>query len=100
MNEKNYKKRLDFQQKIISRQSEQIESLRLEIDKLKLKIEEKDKIINSVDSLRSELIQNVNESKKYKKEYKKLIEELKNMKKILNKTVYKGRWRLVKFLIK
>ena len=100
MNEKNYKKRLDFQQKIISRQSEQIESLKSQIEKLKIECKEKDNIINSVTPLRNELTKNVNEIKKYKKEYGKLIQELKKMKNITNQTVYKGWWWLIKFLLK
>ena len=41
MNEKNYKKRLDFQEKMISHKSEQIKLLESQIENLKLKIEEK-----------------------------------------------------------
>ena len=77
-----------------------IENLKLEIEKLRLELKEKDEIINSVASLRSELIENVNRTKEYKKQYDVLIEELKKMKEIMNTTVYKGRWRLVKLLIK
>ena len=68
MNEKGYKKRLDFQNKMISRQSKQIDSLKSEIDNLTLKLAEKDKIINSVASLREELSQNVEEVKNKKTE--------------------------------
>ena len=100
MNEKNYKKRLDFQEKIISRKNEQIEVLKLEIESLKLKLEEKDELINSVTPLRNELTENVKQVKKYKEEYKILIQDLKKMKEIINQTVYKGRWKLIKFLIK
>ena len=100
MNERTYKKRLDFQKNLITRQSGEIDSLKSEIDNLTLKLAEKDKIINSVASLREELSRNVEEVKKHKNEYKSLIEELRKMKEIINKTVYKGRWRLIKFLIK
>ena len=104
MNEKKYKKRyekrLDFQQKIISRQSEQIDTLKNEIEELKNKLIEKDETINSVDSLRKELSENVNVTKKYKEQYKGLIQELKDMKKIINKEVYKNRWWLIRWLLK
>lgn len=100
MNERTYKKRLDFQKNLITRQSGEIDSLKSEIDNLTLKLAEKDKIINSVASLREELSRNVEEVKKHKNEYKSLIEELRKMKEIINQTVYKGRWRLIKFLIK
>jgi hypothetical protein len=100
MNEKGYKKRLDFQQKMIARQSKQIEDLELQIGKLKLEIEEKNKVINSVALLKEELTQNVAESKNYADRSKKLVQELKQMKKIMNKEVYKNRWWLIKLLLK
>lgn len=100
MNEKKYKRRIEFQQKVISRQSEQIDDLKSEIEKLKNEIKEKDQIINSVAPLRDELTANVNEVKKYKKEYKKLIQELRKMKSIVDQEVYKKRWWLIKLLLK
>lgn len=100
MNEKSYKKRLELQQKMISRQSQQIESLNAEIVKLRLQIEEKNNVINSIEPMRKELAENIAEVKQYKNEYKTLIEELKKMKDILNQEVYKGRWKIIKFLMK
>lgn len=100
MNKKKYDKKNDFQKNMIARQSEQIESLRLEIDKLKLECKEKDDIINSVKPLREELNNNIAEVKKYKKEYIELIKELRKMKDIINQTVYNNKWSLVKFFIK
>lgn len=100
MNEKSYKKRLDFQKNLIARQSEQIESLKSQIDDLNIKLKEKDETINSVEYLREELKQNVEEIKKQKVEYKALIEEIKKMKEILNVEIYRGRWNIVKFFIK
>lgn len=99
-NKNKYEKRLAFQQKMITRQSEQIEKLKFENEKLNNKLVEKDKIIDSVALLRKELSENVNATKKYKEQYKTLIQELKDMKKILNKEVYKNRWWLVKWLLK
>ena len=68
MNEKKYKKRLEFQQKIISRQSEQIDSLKLKIEKLENELIEKDKIINSVEPMRKEMTENLKEQKRLKNE--------------------------------
>lgn len=96
----NENKRLEHQKKMISRQSKQIEDLKSEITRLELEIEEKDKIIDSVSSLREELIKNVTESKKYKDEYEGLLQELQKMKYILNHEVYKGKWWIIKHLIK
>lgn len=100
MNEKSYKRRLDFQKNLIARQSEQIESLKSQIDDLNIKLKEKDETINSVEYLREELKQNIEEIKKQKVEYKALIEEIKKMKEILNVEIYRGRWNIIKFLIK
>lgn len=100
MNEKNYKKRLDFQQKMMARYLEQIEALKVENEKLKSELKEKDEVINSVAPLRKELTENVNEVKKYKKEYKRLIQELKTMKSIVNAEVYRKRWWLIRLLLK
>ena len=102
MNEKNYKKRLDFQQKMMTRYLEQIEALKVENEKLKKELKEKDEVINFVTQLRKELTENVNDVKKYKKEYKRLIQELKKMKEIVTQEVYKSswRWKLIKFLLK
>jgi prefoldin subunit 5 len=100
MNEKNYKKRLETQSKVISRQSEEIESLNAEIVMLRLQIEEKDNVISSIEPMRKELSDNIAKIKKYKNEYKLLIEELKKMKDIVNQEVYKNRWKIIKFLMK
>lgn len=100
MNEKNIRKRLDFQQKLISKKSEEIESLKLENEKLKQKLKEKNEAMTSVESMREEMAESLKEHKRLKNEYTKLIQELRQMKKIMNKEVYKNRWWLIKFLIK
>lgn len=97
---KSEKKKLDFQQKIITRQSKQIELLKSQIEYLKQKCQEKDDVINSVQSIREELVENAKEHRRFKNEYKELVDELKQMKKIIDVNVYKGRWKIVKFLIK
>lgn len=100
MNEKNYKKRLEFQQNVISKKSEEIESLKLENEKLKQELKEKGEIIASIEPMRKEMTESVKEHKRLKNEYTKLIQELKQMKKIMNQEVYKNKWWLIKFLIK
>lgn len=100
MNEKKYKKRFEFQNSIISRQSDQIEDLKSQIENLKLELKEKDGIINSVSPLREELKQNVSEIKQYKEEYKSLIDELRLMKNVMNKEAFKNRWWIVRLLIR
>ena len=100
MSEKNLKKRLDFQNKIISRQLEQIENLKLQIENLKQECKNKDIENKSVELLRKELTEKINEIKHHKNNYKELIEELRKMKSIINQDVYKNRWWLIKFLLK
>lgn len=85
---------------MISNQSKQIEDLKSQIDKLELNIKEKDEIINSISPMRDELAQHISDAKRCKEDYKKLIDEIRKMKEVLNKTIYKGRWNLVKLLIK
>lgn len=99
-NKNKYEKRLAFQQKMINRQSEQIEKFKSENEKLKNKLIEKDEIISSIEPMRKEMADNLKEQKRLKEEYKSLIDELKKMKEIVNQTVYKKRWWLIKHLIK
>ena len=100
MKEKFFKKRLDLQKNIITRQSQQIEMLKSQNENLKQQLKDKDKVINSVQLIEKEMMSDIQESKKTRNEYQSLVDELRKMKKIVNMTVYKGRWKLVKFLIK
>ena len=100
MNEKKYEKKYGLQKKLISRQSEQIEALKLQIEALNAELATKDEIINNTYSLRNELKKSIDDAKKYKEQYVELIKELRKMKEIINQEVYKGKWTLVKFLIK
>lgn len=97
-----YKKRYEFQKKINLRQSEEIEYLKAQIDGLVSLCEEKDETIHSVDYLRVELNENINEIKKYKKQYQVLIKELKEIRKVTNQAIFGNgwKWKLVRFLIK
>ena len=99
---RNYKRDYEFQKKLNERQSEEIESLKTQIDALTSLCEEKDKIIYSVDDLRKELTENIEEIKKEKKEYSSLVNELREMKKVMIEEFFKSKWKwkLIKFLIK
>lgn len=88
------------QSRIIERQTNEIEALKNKVSKLEIDCKDKDEIINSIDSLRVEM-NDVVESMKSKVEvYDKLIGELNEMKKIMNREVFKGRWNLVRLLLK
>lgn len=86
MIENRYKKRYEAQTKIVTRQREEIESLKLKNEELERECEKKDELISSIEPMRSEL--------------KELIDELKEMKTIANKKLYKGRWKIIRFLIR
>lgn len=100
MNEKKYEKRLEMQNKLITRQSEQIKDLEQQVRDLQLEIEEKNKIIFSIEPMREEMAKHIAEVKKCKVEFESLTNEVRKMKDVLNETVYKGRWNVVKLLIR
>ena len=100
MNKYSKNKKSDYKNQIINRQIDKIEYLKQEVSKLKIDCEEKDNLINSIDSLCSELIYVISQLKKKQQEYNSLITELYKMKYIINQTVFKGRWKLIRFLLK
>lgn len=97
---KNKNKKSDIQNRIIKRKTEEIESLKEMISELEIDSTEKDNIIKSIDSFRDELSEIVDDLKGKREEYDKLIKELTDMKKIMNEEVFKGRWNLVRLLLK
>ena len=97
----NYKnKKSDFKTKIITRQIDEIDSLRKKISDLEIDNKNKDEIIESINALRNDLINIVNEIKDKSDKYDMLIAEVMQMKSVINKTVFKGRWKLIRFLLK
>ena len=94
------KKRDDLRDQIIQRKNNEIELLKDKISELEIEIEKKDELVKSVDPLRKELLETTNDLKAKKDEYNKIISELKEMKKIMNEEVFKGRWNLIKLLMK
>lgn len=100
MNENIYKKKFDFQQKLISKKSKEIECLNIENFNLKQKISEQNEIINSMEPMRNEMAESIEKHKALMCQYKDLINELKQMKKIFDKEVFKGKWWLIKLLLK
>lgn len=90
----------DVKSRIIERQTNEIESLKNKISELEIDCQDKDEIINSIDSLRIELDETVQSLKKKGDVYDRIIGELKEMKKIMNKEVFKGRWNIIRLLLK
>lgn len=108
---KNNDKRSDIKDRTIARQAKEIESLKTKISKLESICNEKDAIIAakenesaeftaSIESLRSELKANVGELKQKSEEYDENLAEIKRMKKVFNEELFKGRWNLVRLLVK
>lgn len=108
---KNNDRKSDIKDRTIARQAEEIESLKAEISKLEAMCNEKDEIIKakenesseftaSVEFLRNELKTNLEELKQKSKEYDENLAEIKKMKKVFDQEFFKGRWNLVKLLIK
>lgn len=100
-NSKGFKKsnKQDFKSKIIQKQADEIDGLKHEVSRLKNLCDEKDEIINSVDSYRCELQSIVLDLRSKQDEYNKKIEEIKKMKKVFDEELYKGRWDFVKLFI-
>ena len=97
---RSYEKKYEFQKKLTLKQSEEIKELESKIEELENKCKEKDKIINSIESLRNELMENINGAKESREKYEDLVSELIEMKKVMNQTVFKKKWKLIRFLMK
>lgn len=95
-----YKRRSDFKDKIIERKTDEIESLKKLVSNLQIACEEKDEIINAVEVFHKNLNEVIKDLRESKKEYDALSKELFEMRKVLNQTVFKGRWKLIKWLLK
>lgn len=94
------KRRLESRNRTIKSQADEISKLRAQIDKLSIDCAEKDELISSVNSLYNEINAALDEIKKERDKYKKLNADLLEMRKIMNKEVFKGRWNLVRFLLR
>ena len=93
-------KRSDFKNKIIINQVDKINYLQKKISDLEIDNAKKDELINLIDVLNNDFLKSVNELKSKSNEYDKLIAELKQMINITNQTVFKGKWKLIRFLLK
>ena len=97
---KNGKKKNDVKSIVIKRQITEIENLRDAILKLEIEQKQRDELISMVEVFYDELFDIIESLKEKGNEYNDLIDELNNMKKVMNQTVFKGRWKLIRFLLK
>ena len=93
-------KRDDFNKRIIQKKTSEIESLKEKISELQISCDEKDELINSIDSFRSELKTIIEDLKKKSEEYEELNSDLRQMRKVFNQEVFRGRWRIIKWLMR
>lgn len=100
MRNKRGRTKSDTKNKIIKRQSDEIESLRSQIEKLNIDNANKDELIHSVDHLREEFEGIIDNLKSKEAEYDKLIADLRLMRKAFDREVFANRWWIVKRLIK
>lgn len=94
------KKRADYQNQVIQRKNDEIESLKIKISELQISCDEKDELVNSIDYLRKDFQSIIEDLKKKGEKYDELNADLMQMRKVLNQTVFKGRWRIIKWLMK
>lgn len=85
---------------IIKSQADEIRKLKDKIAELEEENKKKDDIITSVEPLSDMLQKEIDEVRGKKKEYDKLISDLKKMRNVFNQEVFKGRWNIIKFLMK
>ena len=97
---KRIKDRENLRMQILQRKEKEIEALKEKVLYLQDECKKKDELINSVDDMRKEFERSIEDLKEKKKEFENLNKELRQMKKVFNETVFKGRWSIVKWLMK
>lgn len=96
---KKSRKRSDARDRVIKRQWDEIALLKSKIDELDNSCQQKDELLRSVEYLKEEFDDVVNELREKRDEYDALIDELRLMRKAFNREVFKNRWWIVKRLI-
>lgn len=86
--------------RIVQKQSEEIKRLKTEILRLEKLCSDKDEKIKSAELYRDELNDITKELKGKRGEYDDLLNELRTMKSVMNQRVFKGRWKLIRLLMK
>lgn len=90
----------DIKSRIIERQTNEIGSLKKQIYDLEIDCDKKDELINSIDSLRVEFDEAIQNIRSKGEAYDALIEELNEMKKIMNEEVFRGKWNIIRLLMR
>mgnify|MGYP004462745657 FL=1 len=95
-----YEKKYETQKKIVLRQLDEIEKLKSSISELEIDSEKRTELIDSITDIRTELYEVIDDLSEKREEYTRLIEDLRQMKMVMNQTVFKGKWRLIKLLLR
>ena len=77
-----------------------VDALQKKVSDLEIDNAKKDEIINAINALRNDLFAIVNELNGKSEKFDELFDELMQMRKVINQTVFKGRWKLIRFLLK
>lgn len=95
-----YEKKYETQKKIVLQQLDEIEKLKSSISELEIDSEKRTELIDSITDIRTELYEVIDDLSERREEYTRLIEDLRQMKMVMNQTVFKGKWRLIKLLLR
>lgn len=95
-----YEKKYETQKKIVLRQLDEIEKLKSSISELEIDSEKRTELIDSITDIRTELYEVIDDLSERREEYTHLIEDLRQMKMVMNQIVFKGKWRLIKLLLR
>lgn len=95
-----YEKKYKTQKKIVLRQLDEIEKLKSSISELEIDSEKRTELIDSITDIRTELYEVIDDLSERREEYTRLIQDLRQMKMVMNQTVFKGKWRLIKLLLR
>lgn len=95
-----YEKKYETQKKIVLRQLDEIEKLKSSISELEIDSEKRTELIDSITDIRTELYEVIDDLSERREEYTCLIEDLRQMKMVMNQIVFKGKWRLIKLLLR
>lgn len=95
-----YEKKYETQKKIVLRQLDEIEKLKSSISELEIDSEKRTELIDSITDIRTELYEVIDDLSERREEYTRLIEDLRQMKMVMNQTVFKGKWKLIKLLLR
>lgn len=92
-------KKIDIQKRVIASQNNEIEKLKQKINELEIEESQKDEIVELADSACDEMEDVLDDLVEAKQKYEALINELIEMRNVMEKMVFDGRYRKMKKLL-